>query len=81
MITDNWTKLGPLYMPDHIKPRNIKLKDVLLNGECQEENCDVEWNEEIGNIVTICFVVLCPRTSDEAIWTADSKGKFSISTA
>nr|XP_009767528.1 PREDICTED: uncharacterized protein LOC104218683 [Nicotiana sylvestris] len=62
-------------------PPTLKLKDVLVDGEWQEEKCDVEWNDAIRNIINMEEVELLDGTPDKAIWAADSEGKFTITTA
>ncbi|XP_075103509.1 uncharacterized protein LOC142178080 [Nicotiana tabacum] len=80
---DNWTKFGPLYkqLPDNVQPTDIKLKDVLVDGEWQEKNCDVKWNDAIRNIINTEEVEFLDGTPDKAIWSADNKGKFTITAA
>ncbi|XP_070057377.1 uncharacterized protein [Nicotiana tomentosiformis] len=80
---DNWTKFGPLYRQflDNVQPTDIKLKDVLVDGEWQEENYDVEWTDAIRNIINMEEVELLDGTPNKATWSTDSKGKFIITTA
>ncbi|XP_075091705.1 uncharacterized protein LOC142171892 [Nicotiana tabacum] len=78
---DNWTSLGPLckYLGDEARPKDIKLRDVFVNGEWNENNTGLTWLESLKNIVQNMDLVLCPDKPDKPIWVPDSRGTFTTS--
>ncbi|XP_075091898.1 uncharacterized protein LOC142172040 [Nicotiana tabacum] len=80
---DNWTSLGPLckYLGDEARPKDIKLRDVFVNGEWNENNTGLTWPEFLKNIVQNMDLALCPDKLDKPIWVPDRRGTFTTSSA
>lgn len=78
---DNWTVEGPLcsHINEGVIPKDIKLKEVLINGGWHKGTTGILWPNSLRNSLQNIVVELDTEKPDRPIWTPDSRGQFSVS--
>nr|XP_033515504.1 uncharacterized protein LOC117279964 [Nicotiana tomentosiformis] len=61
--------------------RDIKLREVFINGEWHEENTGLIWPDAVKIALLNVNLELYPGKPDIPIWSPDSRGEFTISSA
>lgn len=80
---DNWTNLGPLcnFLPEGSKHRNVKISDILVDGNWHWEGWDVYFPDYLRSTINKLQIYLNPNRVDKPVWTSDNKGNFSVASA
>lgn len=80
---DNWTKQGALdiYLQDGVKPKNVLLKDILIEGNWIYDKTEVEAPDSVITIVAYQHLGSISRFAGQIDMSASAAGNFSMASA